>query len=170
LKKYFAYLLIAIFSVMTFSGCTDSYDEALQPTNEDIKKVKEAINETEIVAKDHNVTLSHTTETQIAKLEDTIKQIQLDSTTENKNVSIAITETINETFNTIQSVKQDILDSNISQNEKSKAIEKIEVIEREKLKEGLKAYAQVIETDKCEDSNDNTGTLPPSIPNDKCIN
>jgi len=168
--KRIIYVLAITFAVINFTGCTDSYDEALVPTNTDITNAKEAIVETENVAKEHNVTLSTNTESKIADLEDTIKKIQLDSENENENISIAITETINDTFQTIQLVKQDILDSNISQKEKDKAIDKIVNIEREKLQEGLKAYAQVLETEKCEKSTDNTGTLPPSMPSDKCIN
>lgn len=76
----------------------------------------------------------------------------------------------------IGSLKTDILDSNITDAEKEKAIDEIEIIEREKLQEGLNAYTTNIQnnndmniSEECKEA-DNLGTLPPMLPveSDNC--
>ena len=167
---------ILYFLVILFIGCSDSYDDHVSNTS-DVDIVKEAVNNSTDVADEHNVTLSDTTKKQLVDLNDTLNDIANEAKNEDKN-PIITTETINQTFDVIASVKEDIISSeDISEEEKQEAISQIEDIEREKLKEGLEAYTESIATtdtqevdeDKCNQSVENTGALPPPLPADKCF-
>ena len=167
---------VLYFLVIIFIGCSDSYDEHVSNTS-DVDIVKEALNDSTDVADEHNVTLSNTTQNKLVDLNNTLNQIAEEAKNEDKN-PIVTTETINETFDVIASVKEDIINSDdISEEEKQEAISQIEDIEREKLKEGLEAYTESIATtdtqevdeDKCNQSVENTGALPPPLPTDKCF-
>ncbi len=167
---------VLYFLVIIFIGCSDSYDEHVSNTS-DVDIVKEALNDSTDVADEHNVTLSNTTQNKLVDLNNTLNQIAEEAKNEDKN-PIVTTETINETFDVIASVKEDIINSDdISEEEKQEAIFQIEDIEREKLKEGLEAYTESIATtdtqevdeDKCNQSVENTGALPPPLPADKCF-
>ena len=167
---------VLYFLVIIFIGCSDSYDEHVSNTS-DVDIVKEALNDSTDVADEHNVTLSNTTQNKLVDLNNTLNQIAEEAKNEDKN-PIVTTETINETFDVIASVKEDIINADdISEEEKQEAISQIEDIEREKLKEGLEAYTESIATtdtqevdeDKCNQSVENTGALPPPLPADKCF-
>ena len=167
---------ILYFLVIVFIGCSDSYDEHVSNTS-DVDIVKEALNDSTGVADEHNVTLSNTTQDKLVDLNNTLNQIAEEAKNEDKN-PIVTTETINQTFDVIASVKEDIINSDdISEEERQEAISQIEDIEREKLKEGLNAYTESIATtdtqevdeDKCNQSVENTGALPPPLPADKCF-
>jgi hypothetical protein len=167
---------VLYFLVILFIGCSDSYDKHLSNTT-DIEKVKDAVTGSTDVADEHNVSLSETTQKQLVDLNNTLNDIANEAKNEDKN-PIITTETINQTFDAIALVKEDIIHSeNISEDEKQEAISQIEDIERAKLKEGLEAYTESIATtdtqqvdeDQCNQSVENTGALPPPLPADKCF-
>jgi len=161
------FLLLTSFLIF---GCSDSYEEALDsrpPTNQEIQ---EAVDKGKEIADEHNVTLSEDTQKKISELEAEINKSNASDT--------ASTEVIENAINAISSTKEDIKDSNISEEEKSVALDKLNQLEREKLRDGLDALTQNIQnTDKVEEeksktsdclSAPNTGALPPLLPPDDC--
>lgn len=175
----FIYSFILLFAISIISGCSDSYDNALADTDgKTADEIKTIITDIDTVLDEKNVTLSEDTQEKITDLENTISQIKDDAESQNNNTStdFVTTEVINDTFEIIEKVKEDISsDSKLSDDEKESAINKIEVIERDKLQEGLEAYTKTLDekTDVIEDCNkevDNSGALPPSFPSDNCIN
>ncbi len=157
------FITIATSSMIIFSGCSDSYDKALEDTSLTPDGIKDGIDKVEDVATDKNVTLSESTQTKIDNLETNL-------TTK----PIVSSEILDDVMDIISDVKTTITNSNLSTAEKEEAINQIEAIERDKLKEGLTQYtaeiqkAETAQTTNC--STNNTGSLPPMIPSDECLN
>jgi hypothetical protein len=152
-------LTVGTIATLIFNGCSDSYDSALEETITS-DNVKDIINETTDVAKDKNVTLSPDTQ-------DKINNLETNLTTK----PIVSSEILNDVMDIIEDVKETIENSNLSTAEKESAINEIETIEREKLQEGLAKYTTEIQTGNTTNcSTNNTGSLPPMIPSDECLN
>jgi len=151
-------ITIATSSIIIFSGCSDSYDKALEDTS-----IDDIVQEVEEVAKDKNVILSESTQDKIENLETNL--------TTNPIVSSSVLDSV---MDIISDVKETITNSTLSTAEKEEAINQIEAIERDKLQEGLTKYTEEIQqaessnTTNC--STNNTGSLPPMIPSDECLN
>jgi hypothetical protein len=147
-------LFFTTITLLFFVGCSDGYDAALGDTTpEDIIDVVEG---SENVANKNEVKLSEATQAQIDEL---------------KTTQIVSTSVLNMAFTTIENIKNEIDDSNLTEEAKETAINEIEDLEREKLQEGLdlltKSTIDNDSSDECEV--DNTGALPPTIPSDKCL-
>lgn len=171
MKRYIVSFFIIPFFIV---GCSDSYESSLNDTPTTIDDVQNAIDDGKQTANDSGVTLSENTENKIADLQETINQIEEDLGSSTGS-SIASTEVINQAIESISSVRADIEDSNISDEEKELALNQIDKIERDKLQDGLDALTQAIQTteeesnNNCQDSISNMGALPPSLPSDDCL-
>jgi predicted transcriptional regulator len=173
--KKIIYSFFLTFTIINFVGCSDSYDQALDDTAPiTIKEqVEEVVDNTKDTAKEHNVTLSESTEQSFADLNDTLSTIEND-VSGIESINEKVDKIISQTTEAIESVKKDIEDSNISGEEKLEALAKLEelqaTVERDQFKEGLTAYTETLTKGGATDcSTDNTGTLPPAVPSDECL-
>ncbi|HIC09910.1 MAG TPA: hypothetical protein EYO61_00945 [Campylobacterales bacterium] len=159
MKKYIGY---CIYTTLLFFGCSDNYDDSWKDkyvSNVDNINVgssgESGIEENNNVNID-KVEISKTTEQKIDELKE-----KLDS---------ASNDEIDEV---VESVRNDIENSpDMSEEEKQEAINKINKLEKEKIKEGLENYFQQtdenINQNSCKEA-DNTGAIPPTIPPDECF-
>ena len=175
--KKIIYVLFLSFATLNFVGCSDGYDEALQDTTpKEITKedVQKATDDAQQVAKENNVSLSETTTNRFKELNTTLQTIEDDLV--NKTALEKVNEIIKQATEAIETVKIDIAESNISEEEKESAILKIDKIkaeiEREQFKDGLTAYTEALQNNNSNEcpSTDNTSSLPPALPSDQCTN
>ncbi len=141
--------------IVLFSSCSDNYDKSLKEkssysyTPEDISKTIDDIKKT------NDVVLSSETEEKITNLQDKLDKVS------NQEID-----------DTIASIKQDIEDSNLSVEEKESALNKINKLEKDKIKEELNKIVpsnNQTEEENCDNTIDNRGAVPPSLPSDTCL-